>query len=137
MFSSLWGGSPNILLRQFGHIFVYSVASFVRNILSYFMILMFFRRYLASWIFVLRACGRKCIFSGIFSTYYIKLLHYISLIILNCRYFIDPDPATVACLKGEQKVRRPWWASSCLSIVFIKAAKRNRQSRVVSLKLEP
>lgn len=43
----------------------------------------------------------------------------------------------VACLKGEQKVRRPWWAPSCLSIVFVKVAKRNRQSRVVSLKLEP
>ncbi|KAG6406954.1 hypothetical protein SASPL_129933 [Salvia splendens] len=43
----------------------------------------------------------------------------------------------VACLKGEQKVRRPWWALACLSVVFGKAAKRNRQSRVVSLKLEP
>lgn len=43
----------------------------------------------------------------------------------------------VACLKGDQKVRRPWWAPSCLSIVSVKAAKRNRQSRVVSLKLEP
>ncbi|XP_052177910.1 uncharacterized protein LOC127791829 isoform X1 [Diospyros lotus] len=43
----------------------------------------------------------------------------------------------VACLKGEQKVRRPWWAPSCLSIVFVRAAKRNRQARVVSLKLEP
>ncbi|OIT29946.1 hypothetical protein A4A49_24469, partial [Nicotiana attenuata] len=43
----------------------------------------------------------------------------------------------VACLKGEQRVRRPWWAPSCLSIVFTKVAKRNRQSRVVSLKLEP
>ncbi|GFY99188.1 sterile alpha motif (SAM) domain-containing protein [Actinidia rufa] len=43
----------------------------------------------------------------------------------------------VACLKGEQKVRRPWWAPSCLSVVFAKAAKRNRQARVVSLKLEP
>ncbi|KAJ8554502.1 hypothetical protein K7X08_025180 [Anisodus acutangulus] len=43
----------------------------------------------------------------------------------------------VACLKGEQKVRRPWWAPSCLSVVFTKVAKRNRQSRVVSLKLEP
>ncbi|XP_047946047.1 uncharacterized protein LOC125192497 [Salvia hispanica] len=43
----------------------------------------------------------------------------------------------VACLKGEQKVRRPWWAPACLSVVFVKAAKRNRQSRVVSLKLEP
>lgn len=43
----------------------------------------------------------------------------------------------VACLKGEQKVRRPWWAPSCLSVVFVKVAKRNRQSRVVSLNLEP
>nr|GMC77047.1 F17A17.10 protein [Ipomoea batatas] len=43
----------------------------------------------------------------------------------------------VACLKGEQKVHRPWWAPSCLSAVFVKAAKRNQQSRVVSLKLEP
>lgn len=42
----------------------------------------------------------------------------------------------VACLKGEQKVRRPWWAPCCLSVVFVRAAKRNRQSRVVSLKLE-
>ncbi|XVF81468.1 hypothetical protein PTKIN_Ptkin15bG0157600 [Pterospermum kingtungense] len=42
----------------------------------------------------------------------------------------------VACLKGEQKVRRPWWAPSCLSGVFVKVAKRNRQSRVGSLKLE-
>ncbi|PWA64919.1 Sterile alpha motif domain-containing protein [Artemisia annua] len=36
----------------------------------------------------------------------------------------------VACLKGEQKVRRPWWAPSCLSIVFVRVAKRNRQSRI-------
>lgn len=43
----------------------------------------------------------------------------------------------VACLKGEQKVRQPWWAPSCLSVIFVKAAKRNRQGRVVSLKLEP
>ncbi|CAL4906360.1 unnamed protein product [Urochloa decumbens] len=43
----------------------------------------------------------------------------------------------VACLKGEQEVRRPWWAPSCLSVVFVKAAKQNRKSRVVSLKLEP
>ncbi|KAL8087989.1 uncharacterized protein LOC141697345 [Apium graveolens] len=42
----------------------------------------------------------------------------------------------VACLKGEQRVRRPWWAPPCFSIVFTKAAKRNRQARVVSLKLE-
>ncbi|PUZ67268.1 hypothetical protein GQ55_3G421400 [Panicum hallii var. hallii] len=43
----------------------------------------------------------------------------------------------VACLKGEQEVRRPWWAPSCLSVVFVRAAKQNRKSRVVSLKLEP
>ncbi|KAE9614683.1 putative transferase [Lupinus albus] len=43
----------------------------------------------------------------------------------------------VACLKGEQNVRRPWWAPACLSAVFQKVAKSNRQSRVVSLKLEP
>eukprot|EP01018_Ginkgo_biloba_P010380 Gb_31367 [translate_table: standard] len=43
----------------------------------------------------------------------------------------------VACLKGEQEVRRPWWAPSCLSVVFIKVAKHNRQSRVVSLKFDP
>ncbi|KAI6672656.1 hypothetical protein NL676_000562 [Syzygium grande] len=40
----------------------------------------------------------------------------------------------VACLKGDQKVRRLWWAPSCLSIVSVKSAKRSRQSRVVSLK---
>ncbi|KAI4383214.1 hypothetical protein MLD38_009080 [Melastoma candidum] len=43
----------------------------------------------------------------------------------------------VACLKGEQKVRRPWWAPSFLSTFFHKVTKRNRRSRVVSLKLEP
>ncbi|KAL9347532.1 hypothetical protein Peur_058898 [Populus x canadensis] len=43
----------------------------------------------------------------------------------------------MACLKGEQKVRRPWWVPSCLSAIFVKVAKHNRQSRVVSLKLEP
>ncbi|MQL80042.1 hypothetical protein Taro_012462 [Colocasia esculenta] len=43
----------------------------------------------------------------------------------------------VACLKGEQEVHHPWWAPSCLSVVFIRVAKRNRRSRVVSLKLEP
>ncbi|KAK8937318.1 hypothetical protein KSP39_PZI012194 [Platanthera zijinensis] len=43
----------------------------------------------------------------------------------------------VACLKGEQEVRKPWWAPSCLSAVFVRVAKHNRQSRVVSLKLEP
>lgn len=43
----------------------------------------------------------------------------------------------VACLKGEQKVRKPWWAPSCLSSVFAKVAKHNRQSRVVSLKFDP
>eukprot|EP01018_Ginkgo_biloba_P013800 Gb_25159 [translate_table: standard] len=43
----------------------------------------------------------------------------------------------VACLKGEQEVRSPWWAPPCLFAVFIKVAKHNRQSRVVSLKLDP
>ncbi|XP_047307460.1 uncharacterized protein LOC124910818 isoform X2 [Impatiens glandulifera] len=43
----------------------------------------------------------------------------------------------VACLKGEQRVRRPWWAPPCLAVVFVKSAKSNRQARVVSLKLEP
>ncbi|KAL6184284.1 hypothetical protein ACLB2K_045688 [Fragaria x ananassa] len=43
----------------------------------------------------------------------------------------------VTCLKGEQKVHTPWWAPSCLSVVFVKVAEQNRQSRVVSLKLEP
>jgi len=43
----------------------------------------------------------------------------------------------VACLKGEQQVRKPWWAPSCLSSVFAKVAKHNRQSRVVSLKFDP
>uniref|UniRef100_A0A2P2KRX1 Uncharacterized protein LOC105641496 n=1 Tax=Rhizophora mucronata TaxID=61149 RepID=A0A2P2KRX1_RHIMU len=43
----------------------------------------------------------------------------------------------VACLKGEQKFRRPWWAPSCFSVFYTRVAKRNRQSRVVSLKLEP
>jgi hypothetical protein len=43
----------------------------------------------------------------------------------------------VACLKGEQEVRKPWWAPSCFSSVFVKVAKHNRQSRVVSLKFDP
>lgn len=43
----------------------------------------------------------------------------------------------VACLRGEQKVRRPWWAPSCLSPVFVKVSKHNRQSRVASLKFDP
>ncbi|XP_071716826.1 uncharacterized protein [Rutidosis leptorrhynchoides] len=43
----------------------------------------------------------------------------------------------VACFKGEQKICRLRWAPSCLSVVFVRTAKRNRQSRVVSLKLEP
>ncbi|XP_047324715.1 uncharacterized protein LOC124928226 [Impatiens glandulifera] len=43
----------------------------------------------------------------------------------------------VTCLKGEQRVRRPWWAPPCLAVVFVKSAKSNRQARVVSLKLEP
>ncbi|GJW12969.1 sterile alpha motif domain-containing protein [Tanacetum coccineum] len=50
---------------------------------------------------------------------------------------VNGEYLEVACLKGEQKVRRPWWAPSCLSIVFVRVAKRNRQSRVVSMKLEP
>ncbi|XP_004293463.1 PREDICTED: uncharacterized protein LOC101294634 isoform 1 [Fragaria vesca subsp. vesca] len=54
-----------------------------------------------------------------------------------CVFVMKSIFSPVACLKGEQKVRRPWWAPSCLSIVFVKVAKRNRQSRVVSLKLEP
>ncbi|CAN6479040.1 unnamed protein product [Victoria cruziana] len=43
----------------------------------------------------------------------------------------------VALLKGEEHVRRPWWAPSCLSDLFVKVSKHNRQSRVVSLKQEP
>ncbi|XP_047320394.1 uncharacterized protein LOC124924395 [Impatiens glandulifera] len=43
----------------------------------------------------------------------------------------------VACLKGEQRVRRTWWAPPCLVVVFVKSAKSNRQARVVLLKLEP
>ncbi|XP_017255621.1 uncharacterized protein LOC108225295 isoform X2 [Daucus carota subsp. sativus] len=49
---------------------------------------------------------------------------------------VNGEYLEVACLKGEQRVRRPWWAPPCFSIVFTKAAKRNRQARVVSLKLE-
>ncbi|MCE3051084.1 hypothetical protein HAX54_048879 [Datura stramonium] len=56
---------------------------------------------------------------------------------VNGEYLEGAQEDKVACLKGEQKVRRPWWAPSCLSVVFTKVAKRNRQSRVVSLKLEP
>lgn len=52
-------------------------------------------------------------------------------------YLIHIAEIVVACLKGEQEVRRPWWAPACLSVVFVRVAKRNRQSRVVSLKLEP
>ncbi|KAL8140504.1 hypothetical protein V2J09_006525, partial [Rumex salicifolius] len=37
----------------------------------------------------------------------------------------------VACLKGEQNVHSPWWAPQCLSPLFAKSAKRNRQSRVL------
>ncbi|URE37558.1 zinc finger CCCH domain-containing protein [Musa troglodytarum] len=40
----------------------------------------------------------------------------------------------VACLRGEQEVRKPWWVPPCLSAVFVKVSKRNRRSRVVSLK---
>ncbi|CAD6269999.1 unnamed protein product [Miscanthus lutarioriparius] len=43
----------------------------------------------------------------------------------------------VACLKGEQEVREAMVALACLSTVFVRAAKQNRKSRVVSLKLEP
>ncbi|KAG5572358.1 hypothetical protein H5410_062124 [Solanum commersonii] len=43
----------------------------------------------------------------------------------------------VACLKGQQRVQQPWWTPSCISVVFKKTAKRNRQCRVVSLNLEP
>ncbi|KAL8158584.1 hypothetical protein V2J09_000121 [Rumex salicifolius] len=39
----------------------------------------------------------------------------------------------VACLKGGQKVCKPWWAPSCLSPVFGNAAKRNRQCRFLML----
>ncbi|KAJ7530088.1 hypothetical protein O6H91_15G078500 [Diphasiastrum complanatum] len=42
----------------------------------------------------------------------------------------------VACLRGEQEVRTPWWAPSCFSCIFRKFAKHKRQSRVVSLKFE-
>ncbi|CDY07977.1 BnaC03g35460D [Brassica napus] len=38
----------------------------------------------------------------------------------------------VACLKGEQRVRRPWWAPSCLSVVFLL---RRRLSATDSLEL--
>ncbi|THU63457.1 hypothetical protein C4D60_Mb01t15950 [Musa balbisiana] len=43
----------------------------------------------------------------------------------------------VACLRGEQEVRKPWWVPPCLSAVFVKVAKHKRRSRVVSLKVEP
>ncbi|KAH7289777.1 hypothetical protein KP509_30G018200 [Ceratopteris richardii] len=43
----------------------------------------------------------------------------------------------VACLRGEQEIRRPWWAPACLSIVYVKAARQNHQSRVVSFKDDP
>ncbi|RZR86682.1 hypothetical protein BHM03_00013925 [Ensete ventricosum] len=43
----------------------------------------------------------------------------------------------LACLRGEQEVRKPWWVPPCLSAVFAKVAKHNRRSRVVSLKVEP
>ncbi|XWS47319.1 hypothetical protein CRYUN_Cryun14cG0142400 [Craigia yunnanensis] len=39
--------------------------------------------------------------------------------------------------KRRTKVRSPWWAPSCLSVVFVQVAKRNRHSLVSSLKLEP
>ncbi|KAH7284975.1 hypothetical protein KP509_33G005000 [Ceratopteris richardii] len=43
----------------------------------------------------------------------------------------------VACLRGEQEVRRPWWAPACLSILYVKAARQNHHSRVVSFKFDP
>lgn len=43
----------------------------------------------------------------------------------------------VACLQGEQEVRRPWWAPPCLNTIFVKSAKHNRHARVVSLKFDP
>ncbi|MCO5575800.1 hypothetical protein L7F22_029605 [Adiantum nelumboides] len=43
----------------------------------------------------------------------------------------------VACLRGDQEVRRPWWAPACFSVVYAKAARQNRHSRVVSLKFDP
>jgi hypothetical protein len=42
----------------------------------------------------------------------------------------------VACLRGEQEVRRPWWAPSCFSSVYKRLARHNQQSRVVSLKID-
>ncbi|KAH6556757.1 hypothetical protein KP509_1Z157600 [Ceratopteris richardii] len=42
----------------------------------------------------------------------------------------------VACLRGEQEIRRPWWAPPCFGPVFVRAAKHSRQSRVVSLKFD-
>lgn len=43
----------------------------------------------------------------------------------------------VACLQGEQEFRSPWWAPCCLSSLFMRVVKQNRQSRVVSLKFDP
>lgn len=43
----------------------------------------------------------------------------------------------VACLEGEQQFQSPWWVPCCLSSLFLKVAKKNRQSRVVSLKFDP
>ncbi|PKU62700.1 hypothetical protein MA16_Dca028727 [Dendrobium catenatum] len=31
----------------------------------------------------------------------------------------------VACLKGEQEVRKLWWVPSCFSAMFVSMAKRN------------
>ncbi|XP_078430115.1 sterile alpha motif (SAM) domain-containing protein [Wolffia australiana] len=42
----------------------------------------------------------------------------------------------VACLRGEQEVRRPWWAPPCFSALLVRSARRSRRSRVVSLKLD-
>ncbi|XP_039043610.1 uncharacterized protein LOC120182815 [Hibiscus syriacus] len=70
-----------------------------------------------------------------------QILRFIRRCHMKCGDFItlykELRRIKVACLKGEQKVHRPSWAPSFLSLVFLKVAKRNRQSRVVSLKLEP
>ncbi|KAG2330157.1 hypothetical protein Bca4012_020254 [Brassica carinata] len=66
-----------------------------------------------------------------------KILHFIRRHHMKWGDFItlckELRRSKVACLKGEQRVRRPWWAPSCLSVVFVKAAKRNRQSRVMKV----
>ncbi|CAL1356237.1 unnamed protein product [Linum trigynum] len=69
--------------------------------------------------------------------YHLRISLLYHLILMAISSFSSEAFAAVACLKGEQKVRRPWWVPSCLSVVLVNVAKRNRQSRVVSLKLEP